>query len=134
MCCAASGGSRAWSSLTTSAWRSCSASTTWSPTCPPPGGRRWRPASTSSCRSRLGGYSDVLASKVSVVDGIKSRVGDRVKVLYAEGCGLTQMNRGWQDDRVELPDPAKDAALVAEARKVAAEAEVVVLVLGQNEQ
>jgi beta-glucosidase len=57
-----------------------------------------------------------------------------VKVLYAEGCGLTQMNRGWKDDRVELTDPARDTALIADARKAAAQAEVVLLVLGQNEQ
>jgi beta-glucosidase len=83
---------------------------------------------------RLGGYSDVPARVVSVLDGVKARLGDRVKVLSAEGCGLTAGNRGWTDDRVELPDPARDAALVAEAAKVAASADVALVVIGQNEQ
>jgi beta-glucosidase len=83
---------------------------------------------------RLGGYSDVPSRVVGVLDGIKARVGDRVKVLSAQGCGLTVGERAWHEDKVELTDPAKDAALVAEAAKVAASADVVLLVVGQNEQ
>jgi beta-glucosidase len=83
---------------------------------------------------RLGGYSDVPARAVSVLDGIKARVGDKVRVVGLEGCGLTAGNRGWTDDRVELADAAVDARLVAEAARAAAAADVALLVLGQNEQ
>jgi len=83
---------------------------------------------------RLGGYSDVPPRAVSVLDGVRARLGGRVKVLPAEGCGLTDGKGGWGDDRVVLADPARDARLVAEAAKVAAGADVVLLVLGQNEQ
>jgi beta-glucosidase len=55
-------------------------------------------------------------------------------VLTAPGCGLTKGQRGWVDDPVELSDPADDARLVAEAAKLAAGADVTLLVLGQNEQ
>jgi beta-glucosidase len=83
---------------------------------------------------RLGGYSGSPARTVSVVEGIARRVGDRAKVTSAEGCGLTKGNRGWADDEVELTDPADDARSIARAAKVAAAADVTILVLGQNEQ
>ncbi len=84
--------------------------------------------------TRLGGYSGGPDRPVSVVDGVRARLGDKVKVTTAPGCGLTLGNRGWADDVVELPKPADDARLTAEAAKVAAAADVVLLVLGQNEQ
>jgi beta-glucosidase len=83
---------------------------------------------------RLGGYSGVPERPVSVVEGIAARLGKRVKVLSAPGCGLTRGNRGWADDTVELTDAAEDARLVAEAARRAAAADVTLLVLGQNEQ
>ena len=84
--------------------------------------------------TRLGGYSGAADHPVSVVDGLRARLGDKVKVTTAPGCGLTVGNRGWADDIVELPKPADDARMTAEAAKVAAAADVVLLVLGQNEQ
>jgi beta-glucosidase len=83
---------------------------------------------------RLGGYSGKPDKTVSVADGVKARLGAQVKVLAAPGCGLTKGNRGWSDDLVEMSDAAEDARLTAEAAKLAAAADVVVLVLGQNEQ
>jgi beta-glucosidase len=84
--------------------------------------------------TRLGGYSGAADRPISVVDGLRARLGDRVKVTTAPGCGLTTGNRGWADDLVQMSDPADDARLTAEAAKVAAAADVVLLVLGQNEQ
>jgi beta-glucosidase len=81
---------------------------------------------------RLGGYSGHPDRPVSVLEGIRAKVGARMKVLSAEGCGLTK--GGWYDDNVSLPDPADDARLIAEATKVAKGADVVLLALGQNEQ
>jgi beta-glucosidase len=83
---------------------------------------------------RLGGYSGGPDRPVSVVDGLRAKLGDKVTVLTAPGCGLTTGNRGWIDDLVQLSDPAEDARLTAEAAKLAATADVVVLALGQNEQ
>jgi beta-glucosidase len=83
---------------------------------------------------RLGGYSGVPDRPVSVVDGLRAKLGDKVKVVTAPGCGLTTGNRGWSDDLVTLSDPREDAHLTVEAAKLAATADVVLLVLGQNEQ
>jgi beta-glucosidase len=83
---------------------------------------------------RLGGYSGVPDKTVSVVEGLRARLGDKVKLLTAKGCGLTEGNRGWNDSEVTLSDPASDRSLVAEAGKLAAQADAVLLVIGQNEQ
>jgi beta-glucosidase len=83
---------------------------------------------------RLGGYSGKPDRAVSVLEGIRDKLGDKVKVLHARGCGLTGGNRGWNDDLITLSDPAEDARLVAEAARLAATADLNVLVIGQNEQ
>ena len=70
---------------------------------------------------------------VTVLDGIKGRLGDRVNVLYAEGCKITQ-NGSWQQDEVVPSDPEADRRQIAEAVEVAGKAEVIVLALGGNEQ
>ncbi len=41
-------------------------------------------------RSLLGGYSGVPKHDVTVLDGIRARVGDHAKVLYSEGCKITR--------------------------------------------
>ena len=83
---------------------------------------------------RLGGYSGIPDKTVSVLDGIRARLGQRVSVVSAAGCGLTAGNRGWNDNEVALSDPGEDARLVAEAGRLAKSADVTVLVIGQNEQ
>jgi len=82
----------------------------------------------------LGGYSGKPDRTVSILDGIRTKLGDKVKVEFARGCGLTTGDRGWTDDLVTLADPAEDARLVAEAGKLAKTVDLNLLVLGQNEQ
>jgi beta-glucosidase len=84
--------------------------------------------------TRLGGYSGAVERTVSVVEGLRARLGGQVQVTTAPGCGLTVGNHGWADDVIELPTPADDTRMIAEAARVAAAADVVLLVLGQNEQ
>jgi beta-glucosidase len=86
----------------------------------------------SACH--LGGYSGKPDKTVSILDGIRAKLGGGVKVELAQGCGLTAGGRGWTDDQVTLSNPAEDARLVAEARKLAKNVDVNILVLGQNEQ
>jgi beta-glucosidase len=87
---------------------------------------------------RLGGYSGNPGCAISVLDGIRRQVGDTVNILYAEGCGLTQSTNDagqmWYDDEVLLPDPDRDTVLIAAAVETARQADVVLLVLGDNEQ
>ncbi len=83
---------------------------------------------------RLGGYSGKPDKTVSILDGLRARLGEHVKVLAAKGCDLTTGQRGWHDDQVTLADPADDARLVAEAARLAKSTDVTVLVIGENEQ
>ncbi|HEY2759400.1 MAG TPA: glycoside hydrolase family 3 N-terminal domain-containing protein, partial [Pirellulales bacterium] len=79
-----------------------------------------------------GGYSGVPKHNVSVLDGIKAKVGDRVNVVYSEGCKITQPGI-WGQDEVFASDPAEDRRQIAEAVGVAKRADVIVLCIGGNE-
>lgn len=85
-------------------------------------------------RVLLGGYSGVPKQFVTVLDGIKAKVGDGVKVIYREGCKITKEGGSWNRDEVSLSDPARDRKQIAEARKWAKQADVIVLCIGCNEQ
>lgn len=87
---------------------------------------------------RLGGYSGDPGCGVSILEGIRKKAGETVEVLYAEGCGITQSTNDagqmWFDDEVLVPDPVQDAELITQAIHTAQRADVVLLVLGDNEQ
>ena len=82
----------------------------------------------------LGGYSDNPGRGVSVLQGIKDKVGSSAEVLYAEGCKITESEPDWNADKVVLGDPALNAKRIEEAAKIAEQADVVILALGGNEQ
>jgi beta-xylosidase len=84
-------------------------------------------------RSLLGGYSGAPKQEVTVLEGIKSKAGEGVKVLYSEGCKIT-VGGGWNPDEVTASDPDEDRKQTAEAVAVASQAEVIVLAIGGNEQ
>ncbi|HRZ47625.1 MAG TPA: glycoside hydrolase family 3 N-terminal domain-containing protein [Candidatus Paceibacterota bacterium] len=84
-------------------------------------------------RPLLGGYSGMPKHNVTVFEGIKAKVGDRVNVLYSEGCKITA-GGSWQQDEVVASDPAEDRRQIAEAVEVAKQADVIVLAIGGNEQ
>ncbi|HLO34214.1 MAG TPA: glycoside hydrolase family 3 N-terminal domain-containing protein [Anaerolineales bacterium] len=87
---------------------------------------------------RLGGYSGNPGCGVSILEGIRQKVGNQIEILYAEGCGITQSTNDagqmWWDDDVLLPDPAQDTELIIQATQTAQKADVTLLVLGDNEQ
>jgi beta-glucosidase len=87
----------------------------------------------NSHRSLLGGYSGVPKHNVTVLDGIKAKVGNRVKVLHSEGCKIT-VGGSWNQDDVTPSNPVEDRKQIAEAVKVAQQADVIVLAIGGNEQ
>jgi len=84
-------------------------------------------------RSLLGGYSGVPKCSVSVLDGIREKLGDRVNVLHSEGCKIT-VGGSWNQDEVTASDPAEDRKAIAEAVMVARQADAIVLAIGGNEQ
>jgi len=84
-------------------------------------------------RILLGGYSGKPVYNSTVLEGIKEKAGNNVEVLYSEGCRLT-IGGSWNDDEVIFADPEENKALIAEAVKVAEKADIVILVVGDNEQ
>jgi len=84
-------------------------------------------------RELLGGYSGRPRYFVSVLEGIRRKVGERVQVPYAEGCKIT-VGGSWNQDLVTPSNPEEDRRQIQEAVRVAEEAEVIVLAIGGNEQ
>ena len=82
----------------------------------------------------LGGYSDNPGRGVSILQGIKAKVGSGGEVLYSLGCKITETEPDWNADKVVLGDPALNAKRIQEAVKAAQKADVAILVLGENEQ
>lgn len=84
-------------------------------------------------RSLLGGYSGVPPHEVTVLDGITAYVGDRARVVHAEGCRIT-IGGSWQQDDVVASDPEEDRRMIRVAVELVADADVIVLAIGGNEQ
>lgn len=82
----------------------------------------------------IGGYSDIPAHVVSVLEGLQheGRQGG-FEVEYAVGVRLTH-ERIWGQDEVRFVDAETNRQLIREAVLRAREADVVVMVLGDNEQ
>lgn len=76
-------------------------------------------------------YGPSAVKGVTVLEGIRNLVGDRIKVNYAKGCEVT--NEHWPETEV-LPDPLTDAERggINEAVEVARSSDVVVVVLGDS--
>ena len=84
-------------------------------------------------RTLLGGYSGRPKQEVTLLDGIKAKVGARAEVLYSEGCKIT-IGGNWNADEVIPGDAAEDRKQIAEAVEVAKRADAIVLAIGGNEQ
>ena len=69
-------------------------------------------------RELLGGYSGKPKHRVTVLEGIRQRVGAGVEVLYHEGCKIT-IGGSWQQDDVTPSDPDEDRRTIAEAVELA---------------
>jgi beta-glucosidase len=89
--------------------------------------------------ARLGSYSGEPWYKVTVLDGIRKKVGDTSNVVYAEGCKITanlpeSSMAAWQSvAAVKLPTPAEDQTEIAQAVAIAKDADLIILVVGENE-
>jgi len=81
----------------------------------------------------LGGYSDKPGRGISLLQGIKDKVGAN-KVVYAEGCKITESFPDENADKVVLGDPVLNAKRIQDAVQVAKRADIVILALGGNEQ
>jgi beta-glucosidase len=88
----------------------------------------------NAAEAHLGGYSGTPKHAISILDGIKNKVGNKVEVLYAEGCRITESKPVWEEDKVIPPDPALDEKRMAEAVDVLSKADLGIAVVGDNEQ
>ena len=84
----------------------------------------------------LGGYSREPAHSISLLEGIRERVGTAAKVVYSEGCKITEGKQGWSawyENEVKLLDPTSQLKSIQAATEVARHADVVIVVVGGNE-
>ncbi|MGD8781993.1 MAG: glycoside hydrolase family 3 N-terminal domain-containing protein [Ignavibacteria bacterium] len=84
-------------------------------------------------RKLLGGYSGKPKYYTTVLQGIKEKVNSDINILYSEGCKIT-VGGAWNEDEITLPAPEENKALIKEAVETANKADMVLLVLGDNEQ
>ena len=88
--------------------------------------------------ARLGSYSGTPNHSVSLLEGIRRKVGVKAKILYAQGCVLVKDDTGnafanWQVPTVVLATDDENRPLIDEAKQVAAQADVVILAIGETE-
>jgi beta-glucosidase len=95
--------------------------------------RRMAVIGTHARDTPIGGYSDVPKHVVSVLEGMQEAGKGRFTVDYAEGVRLTE-SRCWSCDEVKLVPASVNKKLIAAAVQTARKADVIVMVLGDNEQ
>ncbi len=83
--------------------------------------------------TRLGGYSSIPRTEVSLLDGVRARLKGKAEIVHAQGVFITQ-SEDRSANEVLLADPAKNRALIAEAVAVAKTADVILLAIGDTEQ
>jgi beta-glucosidase len=83
--------------------------------------------------ARLGGYYGQPPVTVSILEGIKAKVGDRANIVFSEGVKITE-NDDWWADEVKLGDPAQNRVRIAAAVEAARGADKIILAIGDTEQ
>jgi beta-glucosidase len=103
-----------------------------------------------SAEVMLGGYAGVPRHSISILEGVRKRLGAGATVRHAEGVRITEdsvFTNGPQPliggtrsrarasaDRVVLADPAANRRRIAEAVALARDSDVAIVVVGDNEQ
>jgi beta-glucosidase len=84
----------------------------------------------------IGGYAREPLHSVSILEGIRTRAGKNIKVLYAEGCKITTGKQGWSgwyENNTQLAQPDSQAPSIRTAAETARKADVAILVVGETE-
>lgn len=79
----------------------------------------------------LGGYSNVPAHSVSILEGIRAKAGNRIRIVSAEGVQITDKG-DWYKDEVVLANADENRTRIAAAVQTARAADEIVLVIGGN--
>ena len=88
----------------------------------------------------LGDYSSKPDKNITLLVGLKAKVGNQCQILYAPGCKLTKDSdqirySNYQNaSKVELPAAEDNRAMTEAAVKVASDADVVICAVGESEQ
>jgi len=85
----------------------------------------------NAAEAQLGGYSNVPRHAISVLEGIRAKLGNRVNVVTAEGVRITNTD-DWYADDVRLADRDTNLRMIEQAKQVASAADAIVLVVGTN--
>jgi beta-glucosidase len=83
--------------------------------------------------ARLGGYYGIPPQPVSLLDGLRTKLGTGANIVFAQGVKITE-NDDWWADEVKLADPAANRALIQQAVQAARGADSIILTLGDTEQ
>jgi beta-glucosidase len=83
--------------------------------------------------ARLGGYAGQPPLTVSILDGVRAKMGARGKVIFAQGVNITK-NDDWWANEVQLADPGENHRLIEEAVAAARGADQIILAIGDTEQ
>jgi beta-glucosidase len=83
-------------------------------------------------RCILGGYSGNPRVKISPLQALKEKYGDKMTILYAEGVKITDTNSPFPEV-IKLVPMDENYKRIAEAIEIAKKADVVVLFVGGNE-
>lgn len=102
--------------------------------------RRLAVIGPNAAEIHLGGYSPRPNHGVSILEGIRARVGDQIEVLYAEGCRITKwVHEDWDTEldsrqaEPELCPTEENLPRIAEAVEIARQADAILLCVGGNE-
>lgn len=87
----------------------------------------------SAAVARLGGYYGQPPVTVSILEGMKAKLGNTANIIFAQGVKITE-DDDWWEDKVTLADPAANRKLIAEAVAAARGADQIILTLGDTEQ
>lgn len=94
----------------------------------------------------LGDYSGIPSHNTSILEGLRNKVailktqGNLIEVLYHKGVDLTSngdtisMNNYQYINTAIFPKADSNRMKIAEARKVASEADIIIVAVGENEQ
>ncbi len=85
----------------------------------------------------MGGYSGEPYQKITLLEGIKNKVGNTAEVLFAQGCkivdNLSLNHTNWTTNKIEFTPRSTNLKLIDEAVVVANQAEIVIVAVGETE-
>jgi beta-glucosidase len=88
----------------------------------------------------LGGYSGEPYKKVSLLEGIKNKVGRNTEVVFSQGCRITtnytsSSHDNWANvNEIIFPSREENEKFINEAVKVAKTSDIIILAIGEYEQ